>query len=241
MGRNLLKAEWMLLLSITTAAAMLRSTALANEQAPSAPASAAGPVIKLGRMDPKHPLHIGADYYPKESRKHHEEGRCILNLYINADGSVSATQLLTSTGFPRLDTACLESVIDVRLLPATADGVPIARWSEFRVIWVLGQPHDMHLPAYEKSSVPHVADDCELQAGDKHYPDAARAKHEKGYCVVHATVASTGEAVNVVIVRSSGFAGLDQACIAAVKDARFTPALQDGRPVANPTDIAIYW
>jgi TonB family protein len=99
----------------------------------------------------------------------------------------------------------------------------------------------MQLPAYEKSAVPHFVDDYELQAGNKHYPKAAEAKNEKGYCVVHATVTSTGESVNVAITRSAGSAVLDQACIAAVKDARFTPALQDGRPAANSTDIAIYW
>lgn len=238
----LLKSEWTLLLAITTAAAMLRSTALANEQAPGEPAAtAAPPVIKLGHMDPRHPLRIGTDYYPTESRKRHEEGRCVLGLYINVDGSVSATQLLTSTGSPRLNAACLESVIGVPLLPATANGVPVAGWSNFTVIWEIGSPHDMHLPAFDKSAVPRVADNYELQAGIKHYPEGAREKHEKSYCAVHATVTSTGESVNVAITRSTESTVLDQACIAAVKDARFIPALENGRPVAGSTDIAIYW
>jgi Gram-negative bacterial TonB protein C-terminal len=49
-------------------------------------------------MDPRHPVHVGGDYYPKQSRQNGQQGRCILNLYINVDGTVSATQLLKSTG-----------------------------------------------------------------------------------------------------------------------------------------------
>jgi TonB family protein len=192
-------------------------------------------------MDPRHPLHIGANYYPKESLKHREQGRCVLNLYINADGSVSATQLLKSTGFPLLDTACLESVIDVPMLPAKTDGVPIAGWSEFKINWQLGPPQFTQYPPLEKSAVPRVSEDYELQVGEKFYPEAARAKHPRGYCVVHMTVGSTGTALNVGITHSTGSTILDKACVEAITAARFTPELQDGRPVADSTDIAIYW
>jgi TonB family protein len=192
-------------------------------------------------MDPRHPLRIGSAYYPKQSLKNHEQGRCVLNLYINADGSVSATQLLKSTGFPLLDTACLESVIDVPVLPAKADGVPVAGWSEFKIVWQLGPPLYNQYPPFEKSAAPRFADDYELQAGDKYYPEAARAKHGKGYCVVHTTVSSAGAVLNAAITRSTGSAILDKACIAAVAAARFAPELQNGTPVADSTDIAIYW
>ena len=192
-------------------------------------------------MDPRHPFHIGSNYYPKQSLKRHEQGRCVLNLYINAEGSVLATQLLKSTGFPLLDTACLESVIDVPVLPAKANGVPVAGWSEFKVVWQLGPPQYNQYPPFERSAAPRFADDYELQVGDKYYPEAARAKHERGYCVVHTTVASTGTALNAAITRSTGSVILDQACLAAVKHARFTPELQDGQPVADSTDIAMYW
>jgi len=56
-------------------------------------------------------LHVGSDYYPKLSLKDHEQGKCTLAFFIEAAGTVPAAQLLKSTGFPRLDTACFESVI----------------------------------------------------------------------------------------------------------------------------------
>jgi TonB family protein len=204
-----------------------------------APANAA-PVIRHGHLDPKRPLHVGADYYPKEAVRHHEQGRCVLAFYIQADGSVPAAQLVKSSGYSHLNTACIQSVINVPMLPGTVDGTPVAGWSDFPIGWVIDHA-EPYQPPPEKSAVPRVADDYELHVGDKYYPEAARAKHERGYCVVHTTVGSTGTAFNAAITRSTGSAILDQACLAAVKDARFAPELQDGHPVADSTDIAIYW
>jgi TonB family protein len=58
---------------------------------------------------------------------------------------------------------------------------------------------------------------------------------------VHTTVGSSGTALNASITRSTGSVILDKICTDAVTAARFTPELQDGRPVADSTDIAIYW
>lgn len=57
--------------------------ASAQEQTPSTAATDT-PVRKPGKMDPKHPLHIGDKYYPDESRKHHEQGRCSLAFFVQS-------------------------------------------------------------------------------------------------------------------------------------------------------------
>jgi TonB family protein len=108
------------------------------------------------------------------------------------------------------------------------------------LVWLIGHAQRDQPPS-ESPAFPRVADDYELQAGDKCYPEAARAKHQKGYCVVHTTVGSSGTALNAAITRSTGSPILDKACITAVSAARFTPELQNGTPVADSTDIAIYW
>jgi TonB family protein len=111
----------------TTGAAMGSKPASAQEQTSTTTASAdTRPIKKLGKMDVSHPLRVGSDYYPKQSLKNHEQGKCTLAFYIEADGTVPAAQLLKSTGFPRLDTACFESVIGVPLIPATINGSPVA-------------------------------------------------------------------------------------------------------------------
>jgi TonB family protein len=111
----------------TTGAAMGSKPASAQEQSSTTTASAdTRPIKKLGKMDVSHPLRVGSDYYPKQSLKNHEQGKCTLAFFIEADGTVPAAQLLKSTGFPRLDTACFESVIGVPLIPATINGSPVA-------------------------------------------------------------------------------------------------------------------
>jgi Gram-negative bacterial TonB protein C-terminal len=60
-------------------------------------------------------------------------------------------------------------------------------------------------------------------------------------CIVRLTEGASGTGLNPAIARSSGSATLDSACMDAIKDGRFTPALQEGHPVADSTFIAIYW
>jgi TonB family protein len=229
------------LMVILLIATVTAKPASAQDQAPSTSTpTGASPVTKHGRMDVKHPLHIGSDYYPKKSLQSHEEGKCVLAFFIETDGTVPAAQLLKPTGFSRLNVACIESVIGVPMIPATINGTPVAGWSDFNLVWIINHPQP-YQPAPERSAFPRVADDYEFQVGEKYYPAAARAKHERGYCLVHTTVGSTGAALNATITRSTGSTALDQACLAAVKDARFTPELQGGQPVPDSTDIAIYW
>ena len=229
------------LLLIATGVAIPDKPASAQEQTPSTAAPTdTPPVRKLGKMDVRHPLHVGSDYYPKQSLKTHEEGKCTLAFFIEADGTVPAAQLLKSSGFPRLDTACIESIIGVPLIPATINGTPVTGWNDFNVVWVIdhAQPYQ---PPPERFAFPRVADDYEFQVGDKYYPEAARAKHQRGYCIVHTMVDVTGAVRDARITHSTGSTILDKACLDAIKLARFTPELLNGMPVEDTTDIAIYW
>jgi TonB family protein len=228
-------------LLIAIAAAIPLGPTSAQEQAPSTTTpTETRPLRKLGRMDVRHPLHVGSDYYPKQSLKNGEQGNCTLAFFIEADGTVPAAQLLKSTGFPRLDTACFDSVIGVPLIPATVNGTPVAGWYDFNVVWVIEHAQPYQSPA-ETPPSPRVAVDYEFQAGGKFYPTVELVKHPKGYCVVHTTVGSSGTALNTALTHSTGSAILDKACVEAVTAARFTPELQNGTPVADSTDIAIYW
>src|SRR3981189_568557 len=52
------------------------------------------------KMDPKHPLRIGEDYYPDASKRANEEGRCIVLMTVSADGKITNESIQTSSGFP---------------------------------------------------------------------------------------------------------------------------------------------
>jgi periplasmic protein TonB len=88
-------------------------------------------------QDPKHPLKIGEEYYPDASKRAGEEGRCIVTITVAADGRITAAAIQTSSGFPRLDEACLKAVKDQRVKPATEDGKPVELTIGLPIVWKL--------------------------------------------------------------------------------------------------------
>jgi TonB family protein len=91
------------------------------------------------RLDPNHMAHIGNAYYPNESRAIPEEGICKMEVTIEQDGSVSASHLVESSKFSRLDAACENAFPeDVRFIPATKDGTPIKVTVIVPIVWCLG-------------------------------------------------------------------------------------------------------
>jgi periplasmic protein TonB len=89
------------------------------------------------RQDPKHPLKIGEEFYPDASKRANEEGRCIVLMTVSADGHISNESIQTSSGFPRLDEACLKGVHGQRMLPATEEGKPVEKTVSIPIVWKL--------------------------------------------------------------------------------------------------------
>ncbi len=89
------------------------------------------------KPDPKHPLRIGEDYYPDASKRANEEGRCIVLMTVSAEGRITNESIQTSSGFPRLDEACLKGVHGQRMLPATEDGKPVEKTVSIPIVWKL--------------------------------------------------------------------------------------------------------
>ncbi len=104
---------------------------------PPAPVAAAAVPGTPPHMDPKHPLHIGEDYYPDASKRANEEGRCIVSVTVAVDGKITGESIQTSSGFPRLDEACLKGVHGQRLVPATENGKPVEKTVSLPIVWKL--------------------------------------------------------------------------------------------------------
>jgi protein TonB len=103
-------------------------------------AAPAPPAPKPGtppRQDPKHPLKIGEEWYPDASKRANEEGRCIVQMTVAVDGRVTAETIQATSGFPRLDEACLKAVHGQRMLPATEDGKPVEKTVSIPIVWKL--------------------------------------------------------------------------------------------------------
>jgi periplasmic protein TonB len=89
------------------------------------------------RLDPKHPLRIGAAYYPDGSRRANEMGRCLVKVTVASDGRIIAAAIQSSAGFERLDQACLNAVKGQRMLPAIEDGKSIESSILIPIVWNL--------------------------------------------------------------------------------------------------------
>jgi TonB family protein len=94
----------------------------------------------LPQLDPKHLAHIGNAYYPSESRAIPEEGICKMAVTIEQDGRISASHLVESSKFSRLDAACENAFPEyVRFIPATENGIPIKVKVTVPIVWCLSE------------------------------------------------------------------------------------------------------
>ncbi len=94
--------------------------------------------VEIGiRPDSKHPLKIGSEFYPDGSVRAGEQGRCTVKITVDIGGQVTHASLQSSTGFRRLDDACLNAVRGVRMLPATEDGMPVEKTTALPIVWTL--------------------------------------------------------------------------------------------------------
>jgi periplasmic protein TonB len=125
-------------------AAPVETTAITQttqvQQAPAPVQAAPAPVqhtVVGARMDPKHPFNIGEEYYPDASKRANEEGRCIVLAHVAANGDIKEASIQQSSGFPRLDEACLKGVKGKRALPGMEDGKPVEGNFAFAIVWKL--------------------------------------------------------------------------------------------------------
>jgi len=132
---NTTTKEFVISVEKTQSASFQQSLAMPNAQNEMRP----NPVLSYTppRMDPAHPLKIGTDYYPPESVRAKEQGRCIVAVTVTADGWLKDARIQQSTGYPRLDQACLDAVAGGHLIPATENGVPIEKAIDLPLVWIL--------------------------------------------------------------------------------------------------------
>ncbi|RYZ08460.1 MAG: energy transducer TonB [Myxococcales bacterium] len=75
--------------------------------------------------------------YPKRSEEKGEEGVVVLRFLVGTDGAVQSAQLVSSSGFERLDTAAREAFMKCKFTPGTVDGVSVTSWVRQPFTWRL--------------------------------------------------------------------------------------------------------
>ncbi|HEX3430546.1 MAG TPA: energy transducer TonB [Rhizomicrobium sp.] len=75
--------------------------------------------------------------YPDAAQLNGEEGAVLVKVFVRPNGRVGKYRIAQTSGFPDLDTAALESVLNWRFIPATHDGDVVSDWTTVRVVYQL--------------------------------------------------------------------------------------------------------
>ena len=120
-------------LALVCGGQLLLSTHVMAEEVNS---SATQPAIETPvRIDESHPPIVSAGDYPLESARAGEKGYSAVRMEVDFDGLIRSKQLVVSTGFRRLDAACLAAFSRARFIPATLNGKPVANWINMPIEW----------------------------------------------------------------------------------------------------------
>lgn len=77
--------------------------------------------------------------YPPLSRRMGEEGKVILRVSVNAQGSADSVEVKTSSGSPRLDDAAVHTVKKWKFISAKRGDTPVQSWVLVPIIFKLEQ------------------------------------------------------------------------------------------------------
>lgn len=102
--------------------------AITAETSPSTPVAETADMKVSRRVDP---------VYPSASRRDGEQGRGVFRVLVDENGKPQDVQVLTSTGFPRLDTAALEAIRKWAFSPAMQNGQKVKSWTRVQVAFQL--------------------------------------------------------------------------------------------------------
>lgn len=108
------------------------ATASANPVSALAPA----PKLELPSSDAQY-LHNPRPDYPRMSKQRGEQGRVVVNVYIDVDGLAQQAEVKVSSGFERLDLAALATVRAWHYVPGKRGGVAEAMWFSVPIHFVL--------------------------------------------------------------------------------------------------------
>ncbi len=84
-------------------------------------------------------LNNPAPAYPPLARRLREQGTVMLRVHVDADGRATEVEIKTSSGFPRLDQAALQTVRQWRFVPGRLGGKAVAAWVLVPVAFSLSQ------------------------------------------------------------------------------------------------------
>jgi TonB family protein len=188
------------------------------------------------RPDPAQPLKIGQEFYPAESVRLQEEGKCIVRVAVRKTGEIHDPQILTSSGFKRLDAACIAATSSGHMLPALKNGVPIDSAANVPIVWTLPKASTLADCMAMPASVP-------LESAQANHPADSKAPNQgvSAKVILRLFVSESGAVDGAKVDQSSGYARLDAAALKMVSGQKMKPAMAGNQPVATCVLLPIAW
>ena len=103
---------------------------------PPPPAPAAPAKVELPSSKADY-LHNPPPDYPRMSKRLGEQGKVVLKVLIGTDGAPQKVELVTSSGFERLDKSALDAAMRWRYVPGKRGGVAEAMWYQVPIQFTL--------------------------------------------------------------------------------------------------------
>ena len=193
-------------------------------------------VDKPVRIDPTRPLNIGREFYPAESAKAREEGKCIVRVAVDKFGNIHDPKIVTSSGFERLDAACITALSSGHMLPAIKNGVAIDSTTGIPISWKLPKSSTLADCMAIPASLPLASAQTDATAKPKDPRQGISAR-----VVLRLFVSETGAIDGVKVDRSSGNKRLDDAAIKLVTGQKLIPAMSGSQAIAACVTLPIIW
>ena len=76
--------------------------------------------------------------YPAADLQASHTGTVRMQFHVREDGSVGASRVAASSGYPTLDDAALTAIARCRFTPASKDGRAVPAWQDVQYVWTLG-------------------------------------------------------------------------------------------------------
>jgi TonB family protein len=169
----------------------------------------------------------------------------VVLIWVRFTGQVQVAQVVKSAGGPRLDEACIKAVLNQTMRPASRDGMVVDAWVTLPIVWALRDTKGHAIPPVARDGnsppIPTLAGDQALNLDPPYDPRSPADQHLEAICGLHVRIEPDGVVDGMSVVQTCGSAALDQASMDALYAANFTPAQEDGKPVAGESDIWMAW
>jgi TonB family protein len=177
--------------------------------------------------------------YPPEAKAAQVQGVAVLHAIISKTGEVEDVQIVS--GPPMLLVSSIDAVRQWKYKPYLLNGEPIEVQTTININYSLDGTSDPRAPSGQADLAPRkiggsVSAPTVIYQAEPQFTEEARKAKFSGVVLVNLVVDQEGHPQNVHIVRAVGL-GLDEKAVEAVKQYRFNPAMEAGKPV--PVEINI--